>query len=127
MFVSLLLCAAPIPAPLSRLEPHHLVGVWDYAWGVNPDGEIVFSDTGCYVSRHRPAEGGGYTHAGRWVLSDDGRTLTLWETLLTDGWGWHHLTPYPIELDVRRYPTVSGQSPGGGSLWKFSNPKRKTP
>ena len=123
VFLSLFLCAAPVPPPLARLEPHHLVGVWDYAWQDCPDGEIVFSETGCYVSRHRPQDGGGYTHAGRWELADDGRTLTLRETSLTDGWGWHHLTPYVVVLDVRRYPALHGATEGG-SRFSFTNPKR---
>lgn len=137
LLVLALACAAPVPPPLARLEPHHLVGAWDYGWNAT-DGKIVFHADGTYVSRHTAKYARrewvtdteyrdyecdhGYTHAGYWEL--DGNTLTLAETSYSDGWRDRgHYARYVVPLDVRKYPALAGRTVFGGEF-RFSNPRR---
>lgn len=121
MLLAAFLCAAPVPPPPAKVEPHHLAGVWDYAWGQQVNGEVVFCENGTYTSRHSPREDGAYTHVGLWAVEDN--VLTLRETCVCDGWAYHHLVRYEIKLDPRRYPVVSGVC--GATEVLFSNPRRE--
>lgn len=120
MFLPLLLCAAPVPAPPAAIEPHHLVGEWDYSWGTMGEGSIVFAPNGWYVSRHSPRD--GYTHIGRWELCPAGRVLTLSETTIADGWQTHVPQRYRVRLDTRAYPVITGAC--GETRVVFCSPKR---
>lgn len=100
-----LLIAAPVPPP-AKVTPEMLVGVWHYEYGSMKDGVMHFAADGTYVAIHQP--GKGIIYYGNWRL--DGCEIELDEMIYLPDLGSSSVGgKYRFEMDMRKYPVLSGR------------------